>query len=478
MTAAAFFDLDRTLLPHASGSIFARHLEAAGIHSKASSVPGAELMVRVYDLFGETKFNMRLARLAVKAAKGWSVEAVETAARNAVPDLIDAIPGYAKLLLDEHKESNVKLVIASTSPGVLMRPFAEALGFDDVIGTEWIHDGEHFTGKTDGPFVWGTKKRDAITAWAEAHNVSLAQSFGYSDSYFDCPMLDVVGTAVAVNPDARLSAVAMLQGWEIRHFDAPPGVLKFAGRELQDWMRAFTRTEIAPNAAWKFSGLKNLPESGPAILAFNHRSYFDVMAMQQLIAKSGRPCRFLGKAELFDNPVVGPIARLAGGIRVDRGSGSSEPLEHAIEALQAGEMVAIAPQGTIPRGHAFFEPKLQGRYGTAQLAIDSGKIPVLPVALWGTEKVWPRSQQVPSFNVVNPPAVSVTVGEPVDLKYRSVKTDTVRIMDALSALLPDEANTPYVPTIGELQKTFPPGYTMTNDDIGDAVAGLPEDKES
>ena len=86
--------------------------------------------------------------------------------------------------------------------------------------------------------------------------------------------------------------------------------------------------------------------------------------------------------------------------------------------------------------------------------------------------MWPRSQQVPSFNVLNPPAVRVSVGEPVDLKYRSVKTDTVRIMDALSALLPDEANTPYTPTIEELQKTFPPGYTMTDDDIGDSVEGV------
>ncbi len=469
MTAAAFFDLDRTLLPHASGTIFARHLEAAGIHSKAASVPGADLMVRVYDLFGETKFNMRLARLAVKAAKGWSVEAVEVAARNAVPDLIEAIPGYAKLLLDEHRESGVKLVIASTSPVVLMAPLAKALGFDDVIGTVWLHDGEQFTGQTDGPFVWGTKKRDAIEAWAEQNGASLAQSFGYSDSYYDSPMLDVVGTAVAVNPDARLAAVAMLKGWEIRNFDAPPGVLKFAGRELQDVFNAVTRPELAPNASWEFSGLDNLPESGAAILAFNHRSYFDVMAMQQLIAKSGRPCRFLGKAELFDNPVVGPIARLAGGIRVDRGSGSSDPLDKAIEALQAGEMVAIAPQGTIPRGQAFFEPKLDGRYGTAQLAKDGGKIPVIPVGLWGTEKVWPRSQQAPSFNLLKPPPVSVSVGEPVDLKYRSVKTDTVRIMDAISALLPDEANTPYQPTVAELQKTFPPGYTMTDEDTEGAA---------
>ncbi len=465
MTAAAFFDLDRTLLPHASGTIFSKYLEAEGIHSKAASIPGADLMVRVYDLFGETKFNMRLARLAVKAAKGWPVDAVERAAKNAVPDLIDAIPGYAKLLLDEHRDSGVKLVIASTSPVVLMAPLAKALGFDDVIGTEWVHDGSVFVGETNGPFVWGTKKRDAIEAWSVEHGVSLAESFGYSDSYYDCPMLDLVGTAVAVNPDARLSAVAVLQGWEIRNFDAPPGVLKFAGRELQDWMRTFTRTEFAPNASWKFEGLENMPAEGAAILAFNHRSYFDVMAMQQLNAKGDRPCRFLGKAEMFDNPIIGPIARLAGGIRVDRGSGSSEPLDKAIEALQAGEMVAIAPQGTIPRGHSFFDPEIKVRYGTAQLAKDAGKIPVIPVGLWGTEKVWPRNQQAPSLSVLSPPEVTITVGEPVDLKYRSIKTDSARISAALSALLPESASLPYEPSAEELQATFPPGYTMTEDDL-------------
>ncbi len=470
MTGAAFFDLDRTLIPHASGTIIARHLEAAGMSSRASSIPGAELMVALYDRFGETKLNVQAARLAVKAAKGWPVEAVQTAARNAVPDLLDAIPSYAKLLLEDHREAGIPLVIASTSPLVLMEPLADALGFHGVIGTKWRDDGDRFTGEIDGPFVWGPKKRDAVVAWAHTNDVSLAESFGYSDSYYDSPMLDVVGTAVAVNPDARLAAVAALQGWEIRHFDTPPGVLKFAGKELQEWMRPLIRTEFYPNASWKFSGLKHLPASGPAILAFNHRSYFDVVALQQLIAKSGRPCRFLGKAELFDDPITGPIARLAGGIRVDRGSGSAEPLDQAVEALRAGEMVAIAPQGTIPRGHAFFDPLLKGRKGVARLAKWAGNAPVYPVGLWGTEKVWPRSSKVPSIKVLGRPTVSVSVGEPVDLKYRSAKADTIRIMDAISAELPDEASKPHSPSLSELKKTFPPGYTMTDQDIAGPVA--------
>jgi len=97
MTGAAFFDLDRTLLPHASGSIFAKHLEAEGLTTGASKVPGAGLMVSIYDLFGETRINMQIAQLAVKTAKGWSVAATKRAAENSVADLLNAIPGYAKL---------------------------------------------------------------------------------------------------------------------------------------------------------------------------------------------------------------------------------------------------------------------------------------------------------------------------------------------------------------------------------------------
>ena len=465
MTGAAFFDLDRTLLPHASGTIFGKYLEAEGLGTGASKIPGAELMVSIYDLLGETRLNMQIAQLAVKAAKGWSVAATERAAKNSVPDLLDAIPGYAKQLLEEHRAAGVKLVIASTSPVVLMQPLADALGFDDVIGTVWAHDGENFVGKTDGPFVWGTKKRDAIVDWAAAHDMSLSSCYGYSDSYYDTPMLDVVGTAVAVNPDARLATVAALHGWEIRNFDAPPGVLKFAGKEMQDWLRPFSRQEFAPMATWDFSGLENIPAEGPAILAFNHRSYFDTMAMNLLIARTGRPCRFLGKAEMFENPILGPLAKLAGGIRVDRGTGSSEPLRKAIDALKAGEMVSLAPQGTIPRGPAFFEPVLVGRPGVAQLAKDS-KAPVIPIGLWGTEKVWPRNQKAPSLDIRNRPLVSVAVGPPVDVKRRSIDADTKRVMASISALLPDEANERYTPTYDELAKTYPAGHKVGQDAPG------------
>ena len=176
------------------------------------------------------------------------------------------------------------------------------------------------------------------------------------------------------------------------------------------------------------------------------------------IAKTGRTVRFLGKKEVFDAPVVGQIAQAMGGIRVDRGTGSDEPLQAAAEALEAGDMVAIMPQGTIPRGPAFFEPELKGRWGAARLAAMT-KAPVIPVGLWGTEKVWPRSSAAAQRAQRRRSADRDrrASAHPVALKYRSADADTKRIMKAIMDLLPPEARERREPTPEELARTFPPG---------------------
>jgi putative phosphoserine phosphatase / 1-acylglycerol-3-phosphate O-acyltransferase len=196
----------------------------------------------------------------------------------------------------------------------------------------------------------------------------------------------------------------------------------------------------------------------------NHRSYFDVLALGATFGKRGRAVRFLGKKEVFDAPVVGSVARALGGIRVDRASGSEDPLIEAAAALASGELVAILPQGTIPRGRAFFEPELTGRWGAARLAA-STKVPVVPLGLWGTELVWPRSERMPRvWNVAHPPTVRVRVGEPVDLKLRSPQADTKRMMAAIVDLLPPEARRRREPTPEELARTYPSGHDPDDDE--------------
>jgi putative phosphoserine phosphatase/1-acylglycerol-3-phosphate O-acyltransferase len=192
------------------------------------------------------------------------------------------------------------------------------------------------------------------------------------------------------------------------------------------------------------------------LLAANHRSYFDVAALALVARAIGRPVRFLAKKEVFDAPVVGLIARAIGGIPVDRGSGSGQPLREAEAALKAGEVVIVLPQGTIPRGYDFFDPVLHGKTGTARLAASTGA-PVVPVGLWGTEKVWPRAARVPDFTLVrNPPKVTVRVGKPVPLSLTDAHADTDAIMQAISALLPAESRVRHEPTPEELARTKPP----------------------
>ena len=254
--------------------------------------------------------------------------------------------------------------------------------------------------------------------------------------------------------------MAAARRWPTVHLDVPPGVPKvpLLGLEPQQLAFAFMRPEFVPYARWDVKGAERIPREGPAILVGNHRSYFDPTAVAMVVARSGRSVRFLGKKEVFDAPVVGQLARAMGGIRVDRGTGSDEPLKAAAEALAGGQMVAIMPQGTIPRGPAFFDPELKGRWGAARLAALT-KAPVIPLGLWGTEKVWPRNARLPNvWNVAAPPHVRVRVGGPVVLNYRSADADTKAIMAAIVDLLPGEAKVPYEPTAAELARTYPAGY--------------------
>ncbi len=454
--SAAIFDLDRTLIAGSSSPIFQRHLVAAGIADERD-IPFADLLMKYYEQFGENWLMMQPAKLGARVSQGWSVEAVEAACRKASAEIAADLQPFARGVIDEHRAEGRKLVLATTSPEAFVGPLVEALGFDALVCTKWTTDGGRYTGELDGPFVWGREKAKAVEAWAEVNGVRLSSSYAYSDSYFDAPLLDLVGNPVAVNPDPQLTATAVVKGWPIRHLDKSEGVVKVAGREIQDWARPLMRPElVAPNVKFEFEGVENIPAQGPALVVFNHRSYFDPTVMGLVVAKAGRSVRGLGKKEVFDVPVVGRFLKALGGVRVERASGSDEPLEAAAKALQGGEVVMMAPQGTIPRGPAFFDPELKGRWGAARLAAMTGA-PVIPVGIWGTEHVWPRSSRLPNFSLSRP-VVTATVGKPVTIHGRSPNADTKRIMQALMDLLPEESREHRTPTAEELARTYPPGY--------------------
>jgi putative phosphoserine phosphatase/1-acylglycerol-3-phosphate O-acyltransferase len=468
MTAAAIFDLDRTLLRGASGPVISEALREAGVMSDRS-LPGEGLVYRVFDLLGETRPSMILTRQAARFAKGWRRDRVQEAGRKAAERLVEAVQPFAHAIIADHRAEGRRLVLATTTPEDMIRPLADRLGFDEVVATRYGLDGHGcYDGSIDGEFVWGRGKLKAVQAWAGPEGVALDQSWAYSDSYYDHPLLGAVGHPVVVNPDPRMLALATVRRWPVMHLDVPAGVPKLPvlGVEPQRVLQTLARPELLPWVRFDIDGVDRIPAAGPAIVVANHRSYFDPLALGTTFARRGRAVRFLGKREVFDAPVVGHLARALGGIRVDRATGSDDPLVEAAAALAAGELVAILPQGTIPRGRAFFEPELTGRWGAARLAA-TAKVPVVPIGLWGTERVWPRSDRLPRlWNVTHPPTVRIRVGDPVELKLRSAQADTKRIMSAIVDLLPPEARERREPTAEELARSYPPGHHPDDEDAG------------
>ena len=270
---AAIFDLDRTLIAGPSATAFADSLYAAGITQRR--VPGAETVAATYQAIGETLLTSAAARLAARATAGWSVDLVRQAAEAAADELMTIVQPYAPGVIAEHREAGRTLVMATTSPAALVTPFAERLGMDAVVATQWtVRDGA-YTGELDGPIVWGRGKLEAVSEWASSAAIDLKGSWAYSDSYYDAPLLAGVGNPVAVNPDLRLAGLAALRGWPVRHLDLPEGVPKIAGRELQDWGRFLARPELLTNVRLDIQGIEKIPKTGPVIAVFNHRSYFD-----------------------------------------------------------------------------------------------------------------------------------------------------------------------------------------------------------
>jgi len=219
--AAAFFDLDRTLLRGASGPVISDALRTVGLLAERR-IPGEKLLYRLFDVIGESRPTMQMARQAARLAQGWTRSLAQEAGGVAAATLVGAVQPFAQPIIDEHHAAGRLVVLATTTPYDLVKPLADALGLDDVVATRYgeTADGE-YDGTIDGEFVWGKGKLRAVQAWARAQGVDLAESYAYSDSYTDAPMLEAVGHPVAVNPDRVLARLARERGWEIRTFSHP-----------------------------------------------------------------------------------------------------------------------------------------------------------------------------------------------------------------------------------------------------------------
>src|SRR4051794_9472499 len=234
MSGAAIFDLDRTLLQGGTGPLLSRAMYDLGVVTR--KLPGEGLLYGMFDLIGETLPSIFLARQATLLAKGRDGATFDAAAEAAAESIAAVIHPFALSLIQRHHAAGRPVVLATTTPQHLIQPLADRLGFDHVIATRYtIGDDGRFDGSITGNFVWSRGKLAAVREWAAREDVDLDESFAYSDSIYDLPLLSAVGRPAAVNPDPRLTVYAVARGWPIVHFDVSPGVLKVPvlGIELQ-----------------------------------------------------------------------------------------------------------------------------------------------------------------------------------------------------------------------------------------------------
>jgi putative phosphoserine phosphatase / 1-acylglycerol-3-phosphate O-acyltransferase len=467
---AAFFDMDRTLLPDSAGMHIAAGLVDAGLVEGAErtaamlSRPILAALREAYRITGETWLSVQMSRRGMRGLHGRPAERLRQAGLHIAERLERRVYPEARRLIEWHHSKGHLVVVASSTWRGITEPLARRLGADHIIATDYATEDGRFTGDLLGSWLFGPAKAQAVRDFADEHEIHLSDSYAYSDAWYDRFFLEAVGYPRAVNPDVALRALATTRGWPIIAFAGSDGLPKPA-TELYDLARPLLHPLLLP---WRIDaeGLENIPREGSVILASNHRSYLDGGVIAALASWRGRKLRFLGKREIFEAPVLKYVARATGQIPVDRGTGSTRPLRKAIDALDRGEAVAILPQGTIPRGERFFDPVLRGRPGVVRMALASGA-PVVPIGIWGTERIWPRNARLPDLGTLKE-KVLARVGEPIYLKAppgdeenkETLDRLTQQVMDRISDLLPDEVRNPEPPSPEQLAAANPPGMPV------------------
>ncbi len=217
-SSAAFFDLDKTIISKSSTLAFGKPLYQAGLVNRRTLVQAIVAQV-VYKAFGADHDQLEKVKEQLSGlTKGWDLAEVESLVGDTVDEVVSPHVYIEALeLIEEHRAAGRMIVIVSSSPFEVVQPIAHMLGVDEVIATRSkIVDGI-YTGEVVF-YAYAEGKVVGMEAMAVDRGISLADSFAYSDSFTDVPMLEAVGHPVVVNPDKELREYAEERDWEIREF--------------------------------------------------------------------------------------------------------------------------------------------------------------------------------------------------------------------------------------------------------------------
>ncbi|EST29863.1 HAD family hydrolase [Streptomyces roseochromogenus] len=220
--AAAFFDLDKTVIAKSSTLTFSKSFYQGGLINRRAALRTAYAQF-VFLAGGLDHDQMeRMREYLSDLCRGWNVQQVREIVAETLHDLIDPIIyDEAASLIEEHHTAGRDVVIVSTSGAEVVEPVGELLGADRVVATRMVvgEDG-CFTGEVEY-YAYGPTKAEAIRELAASEGYDLDGCYAYSDSATDLPMLQAVGYPHAVNPDRALRREAAARGWPILEFRRP-----------------------------------------------------------------------------------------------------------------------------------------------------------------------------------------------------------------------------------------------------------------
>ncbi|MER7890766.1 lysophospholipid acyltransferase family protein [Micromonospora sp. NPDC094482] len=198
-------------------------------------------------------------------------------------------------------------------------------------------------------------------------------------------------------------------------------------------------------------GAHHVPRSGGAVLASNHVSYLDFIFCGLGALASRRLVRFMAKQSVFAHKISGPLMRGMRHIPVDRDAGAGS-YAAAVDALRRGEVVGVFPEATISRSFTVKDLKS----GTTRMAREAA-VPVLPVAIWGTQRLWTKGR--PRTLTRRHTPVTILIGEPMQpADWPDAAAMTLALRERLTTLV-DRAQReyPHAPT-GPTDRWWQPAH--------------------
>jgi HAD superfamily hydrolase (TIGR01490 family) len=251
VSAAAFFDLDRTLLRRSSALALAGSFRERGLISRSQLAKAAAWQLLFVMRGASHEAVRRAAEDGLLILRGSTPDELRSLVADAMEPVLQPLVYAEPLhLVEQHRERDEPVFIVSATLQEIVEAIADELGFDGALGTQCeVRDGV-YTGRAVRA-LHADNKAASVRELAEARGFDLAECTAYSDSHTDLPFLEVVGKPVAVNPDRALRRVAAERGWP---------VLEFSRRAYPHARRR------VPPLVWAASALL-----GAGVLASRHR---------------------------------------------------------------------------------------------------------------------------------------------------------------------------------------------------------------